>query len=212
MYAIENDSAWIQASPNAAAEHATRNNSGVINSANLAKLPDETLSSFGVRRLDQAAQSPPNTYMIATAGIIVPDGYRAKQQWHYVDMTLEQARKKCMSQIAAKASQSRQKGVVLHGYRFETDSEAVDRYGLIGSAMGAGVTYPVGGVPFYCTQLSTDTAKRVRLDASQFAALVELVALVLVETADNEDALLTLAETAPSIEAIREIDIENAWP
>lgn len=213
QYAIESGPAWVQASPNAAAERATSNNGGnVISPGNLAKLPDATLAGLGVRRLDRPAQSPPNTYMNASPGTITPTGDRATQAWAYADMQLEQAQQQCSRDIEARAAQARQQGVELQGHRFETDRESVDRYGLIGSAMGAGVTYPAGGIPFHCTQVSDESSKRVRLDATQFQALIQAVATLMVQTADNEDTLLTLAETAVDIDAVRAIDIDAAWP
>ena len=212
MYAIENESAWIQASPNAAAERATHNNGGLINSANLAKLPDDILSALGVRRLDRPAESPPNTYMNVSPGTITPAGNRAAQSLVYTDMPLEQAQKACASEIINRAASARQQGVIVQGRKFDTDPEAVDRYSLIGSAMGAGVAYPAGGIPLYCTDISDKTTKRVRLDSAQFGEVVQAVSELLVKTADDEDTLLTLAETAADIDAVRAIDIDAVWP
>jgi hypothetical protein len=127
-------------------------------------------------------------------------------------MALEQARQQCSVDIVARAETKRRLGVVLQGYRFETDVEAIDRYGLVGSALGAGVTYPTGGIPLRCTQISDGMSKRLRLDAAQFAALIQAVTTLMLQVADNEDTLLTLAETAVDIDAVRAIDIDAAWP
>ena len=212
MYAIENGSVWVQASPNAAAERASSNNWGnAISSANLARLPDNTLASLGVRRVDLPAQTLPNTYMAVAPGDITPTGDRAAQEWIYADMPLEEARQQCISRITILASQTRRQGVVVQGNKFDTDPEAIDRYSLIGSAMGVGVAYPAGGIPLHCTQVSDGASKRVRLNAAEFSELAQAVAELLVQVADNEDTLLTLAETAADIDAIRAIDIDAVW-
>ena len=78
--------------------------------------------------------------------------------------------------------------------------------------MGAGVAYPAGGIPLYCTDISDKTTKRVRLDSAQFGEVVQAVSELLVKTADDEDTLLTLAETAADIDAVRAIDIDAVWP
>ena len=216
MYAIRSHfdaNIWVQASPAAAANRATLHNSGgVITASNLAKLPDSTISSLGVRRLDRPHPSPSQTYMNATPADIVENGDRATQEWLYVDMAMEEAKKHCAAKIAAKAAKARRQGVVVQGHRYDTDQEAGDRYSLIGSAMGAGVAYPAGGIPLHCTQVSDKTSKRLRLDAAQFSAVVQAVAELLVQIADDEDTLLTLAETAADIDAIRAVDIDAVWP
>jgi hypothetical protein len=213
VYAIENGAVWVKASPNAASVRATENNWGnVISPANLAKLPDATLVSLGVRKLDYPIQSPPNTYMNVAPGEITPTGDRATQSWVYADMPLEQAQRACGDEIAARAMRARQQGVVVSGKIYDTDDESLKAYERVGSSRGAGVAYPSGGVPFKARDAGTGVAERVRLNNGQYVQLAQALQNFLVGVADTEDAKLISAETAVDLAAVRAIDIDAGWP
>jgi hypothetical protein len=216
MYAITpTPGAWVKASPNAAKDAATTANSGnPISVKALAQLPDATLVTLGVRRLDNTKAPTSSTqFQTSVEGPIIVVGNRCQMTWTLVDQELNQAKQEAARAIENIADAKRTENVELNlggtTYSFSMDADSTHKYTMLGAALASGVTYPAEGISFVV--YVNDVRQRLRINSEQWTTVVKTMATKLIQIGNREDALLTSVNTAITLNELRQLNINEGW-
>lgn len=213
MFTIYENGAWRRASPARAAEVASTANGAKVSPGALKSLPDATLVTWGVRRLDNAPRPVLLPYQDIADGPINPTGDRAVQTWVAIDKPLDNAKQEALDNLVTIAERKRSEDVTYNqggvDYEFPMVADKVHHYTTLGSALGSGAGFPGGGVAFVVKQ--GGNRARLRVNQGQWQAVVQAMAGALISVNENEEALENSIDAAVDLTALRAIDLEAGW-